>query len=49
MELVGENAIQRFRELIGPTDPSQARSEVATSLRARFGRDVLDDRSVSNC
>lgn len=43
MELVGENAIQRFRELIGPTDPSQARSEVATSLRARFGRDILQN------
>jgi len=40
MELVGENAIQRWRELIGPTDPSQARSEAASSLRARFGRDV---------
>jgi len=39
-EIVGENAIQRWRELIGPTDPSKARSEAASSLRARFGRDV---------
>jgi len=40
MELVGENAIQRWRELIGPTDPAKARSESASSLRARFGKDV---------
>ena len=40
MELVGENAIQRWRELIGPTDPSQARSEASSSLRARFGRGI---------
>lgn len=39
-EIVGDNAIQRWRELIGPTDPSKARSECSSSLRARFGRDV---------
>ncbi|KAK3749335.1 hypothetical protein RRG08_056215 [Elysia crispata] len=39
-ELVGENAISRWRELIGPTDPSKARAEASTSLRARFGTDV---------
>ncbi|XP_059158360.1 nucleoside diphosphate kinase 7-like isoform X2 [Physella acuta] len=40
MELVGDNAVLRWRELIGPTDPAKARSEAASSLRARFGRDV---------
>jgi len=39
-ELVGENAVQKWRDLIGPTDPSKARSECASSLRARFGTDV---------
>lgn len=42
-ELVGENAISRWRELIGPTDPSKARAEASTSLRARFGTSVTQN------
>lgn len=37
-ELVGENAVQRWQEIIGPADPAKARSEAASSLRARFGK-----------
>ncbi|CAG5119448.1 unnamed protein product, partial [Candidula unifasciata] len=40
-ELVGDNAVQRWQEMIGPTDPAKARAEAASSLRARFGKDNL--------
>ncbi|BFZ06110.1 hypothetical protein BsWGS_09149 [Bradybaena similaris] len=40
-ELVGDNAVQRWREMIGPADPAKARSEAAASLRARFGKDTI--------
>eukprot|EP00899_Mesostigma_viride_P026543 jgi/Mesvir1/7073/Mv09185-RA.1 len=39
MELVGEGAITRWRELIGPTDSNRARAEAPNSLRAAFGTD----------
>ncbi|XP_068085635.1 uncharacterized protein [Anabrus simplex] len=39
MELMGENAITRWRELIGPTDSAKAREEAPDSLRAMFGKD----------
>lgn len=39
MELVRENAIQAWRDLIGPTDSNQAREEAPGSIRARFGVD----------
>uniref|UniRef100_A0A0B7AGW0 Nucleoside diphosphate kinase n=1 Tax=Arion vulgaris TaxID=1028688 RepID=A0A0B7AGW0_9EUPU len=40
-ELVGENAVQRWQDMIGLADPSRARAEAATSLRARFGKDAI--------
>jgi nucleoside diphosphate kinase len=39
MELSGEDAIKRWRALIGPTNSATAREEAPTSVRARFGRD----------
>ncbi|XP_070539278.1 nucleoside diphosphate kinase homolog 7-like isoform X2 [Ptychodera flava] len=39
MELMGENAIQRWRQLAGPTDSAIARSEAPLSVRAKFGKD----------
>lgn len=39
MELVGENAIQRWLELMGPRDPIEARRLAPNSLRALYGND----------
>lgn len=39
VQLVAPNAIQRWRELIGPTDTSKAKANAPGSLRARFGTD----------
>ena len=36
-ELLGENAIARWREFLGPTDSAQARSTAGNSIRAKFG------------
>ena len=36
-EMRGEGAISRWRELLGPTDSSVARSDKPSSIRARFG------------
>jgi nucleoside-diphosphate kinase len=35
--LEGEGAIQRYRDLMGPTDPAQAPRD---TLRGRFGTDI---------
>ena len=40
-ELIGEKAISRWRELLGPTDSTLARQEVPSSLRAQFGTDKM--------
>ena len=37
-EIVGENAVNVWRETIGPTDPAQACEEALLSIRARFGK-----------
>ena len=37
--LEGENAIQRVREIIGPTDSEEARKTAPNSIRALFGTD----------
>ena len=39
MELVAENAIEKFRRFIGPTNSSTAKVEAPGSLRAIFGTD----------
>nr|CAD7402184.1 unnamed protein product [Timema poppensis] len=40
MKLVGKDAVARWREVIGPTDPEKARKESPDSLRACFGKDI---------
>lgn len=39
MELVGENAIQKWQDLMGPRDPIEARRLEPNSLRALYGHD----------
>ena len=39
-EVTGENAVTRWREVLGPTDSAQARQEVPSSIRAQFGTDT---------
>lgn len=39
MELVAENAVDKWRQLIGPTNTQVAKSEAPESLRAYFGTD----------
>ncbi|KAL4220172.1 Nucleoside diphosphate kinase 7 [Mactra antiquata] len=38
-ELMGVDAINKWREVIGPTDSCEARKGAPVSLRARFGKD----------
>lgn len=42
-ELMGEGAVSKWRELLGPTDSALARQQAPTSLRARFGRDGTEN------
>jgi len=39
MELVGEDAVTRWRTMIGPTDSNRARAEAPNTIRAHFGTD----------
>ncbi|MEN3033407.1 MAG: nucleoside-diphosphate kinase [Aquificaceae bacterium] len=39
MVLEGQNAIQRVRQIIGPTDSEEARKVAPNSIRALFGTD----------
>lgn len=41
MVLEREDAVDGWRHLIGPTDPSTAKEELPDSLRATFGTDVI--------
>lgn len=40
LDLEGEAAVRRWRELIGPTNSEVARKEAPGSVRARYGKDV---------
>uniref|UniRef100_A0A3B3RQ08 Nucleoside diphosphate kinase homolog 7 n=2 Tax=Paramormyrops kingsleyae TaxID=1676925 RepID=A0A3B3RQ08_9TELE len=39
MDIMGDEAVSTWRELLGPTDSDTARREATQSLRARFGTD----------
>jgi nucleoside-diphosphate kinase len=39
LELVAENAVERWRQTIGPTNTFNAKSQAPHSIRARFGTD----------
>lgn len=39
-ELVGDSAVSRWRETLGPTDSATARRDAPTSIRAKFGEDT---------
>ena len=39
MELVGQDAVSKWREVIGPTNTENARAQAPQSIRARFGTD----------
>lgn len=39
MELVAENAVAKFREVLGPTNTATAKAEAPSSIRACFGTD----------
>lgn len=41
LELLGDNAISRWLEIIGPEDSDEARSKAPTSLRACYGKDKI--------
>lgn len=39
-ELEGDDAVRRWREILGPTNSEVARKEAAGSVRARYGKDM---------
>ena len=41
MELVGEGALQKWRDMIGPENSVQAKIHNSTSIRAAFGSDSV--------
>lgn len=42
-EMTGDNAVSRWRELMGPTDSTVARQEAPHTIRAQFGADITRD------
>lgn len=38
--ITGPNAVERWREIIGPTDPANARRDFPRSIRAQFGTTI---------
>merc|ERR1711904_266023 len=43
LEIVGENCVQRWNEIIGPADANEARSVAPQSIRAAFGADLIQN------
>lgn len=43
LELVGDNAIERWRNVIGPKDPAEARKVAPESLRAIYGLETASN------
>lgn len=41
MELVKENAVASFRDLMGPTNSQDAKQQAPRSIRALFGTDSM--------
>jgi nucleoside-diphosphate kinase len=41
MELVNENAIKKFRDILGPTNSADAKREQPHSIRGMFGTDNM--------
>lgn len=41
LELLGDNAIARWKEVIGPEDSDEARLEAPSSIRACYGKDKI--------
>ena len=40
IELMRVDAIKKWRQLLGPTDPLVARADFPMSIRAKYGKDV---------
>lgn len=42
-ELMGTDAVNKWREMVGPTDSAEARKCAPSSLRSRFGKDNTEN------